>query len=308
MYMILLAAIFILVSAISFYLIYKLSDHRVQNRLMQIQKMHQLAEDNPEEYPVVRTLERIFSPLIKWSKPERDWESSPDRVLFLNAGFRTNFSVVIFFGFKTLLTILLPLLFLFYHWVSHLSLSVLQISLFLVAQAALGYYIPDLILRQLIRRRKRDLFESFPDALDLMRVCVSAGLGLDSAISRVGQELSVKSRALAEEFHILNLELRAGVTREQALQNLALRTGVEDVNALVAMLIQSERFGTSVTESLRVHADGLRSKRKMRAQEMAAKVPVKLTIPMILCIFPVLFIVILGPAIMKVLKALSTQL
>ncbi|MDO8692721.1 MAG: type II secretion system F family protein [Sheuella sp.] len=305
--LILLLLIYLLVTGISFYVIYKYSNYRMQNRLLQIQKINQSGSDHPDQFSAMRLVERIFIPMIKWSKPDQDWESSPDRIHFLNAGFRTNFSVVVFYGFKTLLAIFLPILFLLYLLSAASSFSLLQNALICLAIAVLGYYTPDFILQQLIRVRRRELFESFPDALDLMRVCVSAGLGLDSAIARVGQELSVKSRALGQEFHILNLELRAGISREQALHNLALRSGIADVNALVAMLIQSERFGTSVTVSLRVHADELRNKRKMKAQEMAAKVPVKLTVPMILCIFPVLFIVLLGPAVMKVLHYFSSH-
>ena len=150
------------------------------------------------------------------------------------------------------------------------------------------------------KARQRQIFDSFPNALDLMRVCISAGLGLDAAIDRVGKELRIESKALAEEFHTLNLELRTGATHENALKNLATRTGVEDIRALVGMLIQTEHFGTSVAEALRVHADGLRSKRTLRAQEAAAKIPVKLTIPMILCIFPALMVVVLGPAILSI--------
>ena len=152
------------------------------------------------------------------------------------------------------------------------------------------------------------MFESFPDALDLIRVCVSAGLGLDAAIARVGAELVATSHSLADEFRQLSLELRAGASRSIALQNLAVRTGIDDINALVAMLIQSERFGTSVSDSLRVHAEALRDKRMIRAQEAAAKIPVKLTIPMALCILPALFVVVLGPAVLGIFHSLGSLL
>jgi tight adherence protein C len=171
---------------------------------------------------------------------------------------------------------------------------------FCIVLAAIGYYSPDLWLMYRTKQRQRQIFDSFPNALDLMRVCISAGLGLDAAIDRVGKELKIESKALAEEFHTLNLELRTGATHENALKNLATRTGVEDIRALVGMLIQTEKFGTSVAEALRVHADGLRGKRTLRAQETAAKIPVKLTIPMILCIFPALMVVVLGPAILSI--------
>jgi tight adherence protein C len=160
-------------------------------------------------------------------------------------------------------------------------------------------------LRYRIKARKEQIFNTFPDALDLIRICVSSGLGLDAAIARVGNELSISSKALSEEFHQLNLELRAGATRENALKNLATRSGVEDIQSLVSMLIQSIRFGTSVSESLRIHAEGLRSKRKLKAQEAAAKIPAKLSIPMILCIFPALFVVILGPSVLRILHILQ---
>jgi len=308
MYLAILSLVFILTVAISFYVAQKMMDHHLDDRLLQIRAQTHRDQDEWIEHPVMAALERFFAPLIKWSMPKEDWESSTDRVQFLNAGLRSKFSVIVFFGCKTLFTLLLPGVFLIvYSLISGLSIPLFTLSVICFCLSALGYYAPDWILSQIVRLRKRELFENFPDALDLMRVCVSAGLGLDGAIARVGEELVVKSKALADEFHVLNLELRAGVSREQALRNLAMRTGVDDINALVAMLIQSEKFGTSVTESLRVHADLLRDKRKMLAQEAAAKIAVKLTIPMVLCIFPALFVVILGPAVLNVIHALAAR-
>ena len=132
------------------------------------------------------------------------------------------------------------------------------------------------ILARRIAHRQREIFENFPDATDLMLVCVEAGLGLDATITRVAEEIRLKSLALAEELHLVTLELRAGSSRERALRNLALRTGVAEVDTLVAMLIQADRFGTSMGDSLRVYADDLRTKRRLRAEETAAKIPLKL--------------------------------
>jgi tight adherence protein C len=154
----------------------------------------------------------------------------------------------------------------------------------------------------LIESRQRVLFEALPDALDLMAVCIEAGLGLDAAMLRVNAELGVRSHALKEEFELLLLELRAGSGRDKALKNLALRTGVEDIDTLVAMLIQADRFGTSIGDSLRVFIDNLRTKRRLRAEEKAAKIALKLLFPLIFCIFPTLIAVLLGPAIIQVMR------
>lgn len=170
--------------------------------------------------------------------------------------------------------------------------------------AALGYMMPNFFLARRITNRQRDIFESFPDAIDLTTVCVEAGLGLDAALARVGAEMRLKSPILGEELHLVNLELRAGSSRERALRNLALRTGIDEIDSLVAILIQADRFGTSVADSLRVHSDNLRTKRRLRAEEAAAKVPQKLLFPVIFCIFPSLLLVLLGPAFIGIYRVL----
>ena len=139
----------------------------------------------------------------------------------------------------------------------------------------------------------------------MIRLCVEAGLGLDAAISRVEREIRITCEPLYEELHLVNLELRAGASRERALKNLALRVGLSDVDALVAMLIQVERFGTNIADSLRIHSDTLRTNRRRRAEEQAAKVPVKLLFPMIFCIFPSLMVVLLGPALINIIRMLK---
>jgi len=133
-------------------------------------------------------------------------------------------------------------------------------------------------------------------------------LGLDSAVERVGREIQIESEALAQEFYLLGLELRAGATRANALRNLALRIGLTDIDALVAMLIQADRFGTSVAESLKVQSESLRNKRRLRAEEAAAKLPVKILMPLIFCVFPALLMVLLGPAIINVSEVFMSQL
>ncbi len=141
-----------------------------------------------------------------------------------------------------------------------------------------------------------------------MTVCVEAGLGLDEAIGRVSEEIGLSSPVLSDELHLVALELRAGGGREKPLRNLALRTGVDEIDMLVATLIQSDRFGTSVGNALRVHSESLRTKRRLIAEEEAAKVPVKLLFPLIFCIFPSLLLVLMGPAVISIYRALLPAL
>ena len=168
--------------------------------------------------------------------------------------------------------------------------------------AAVGYLLPVWGLRLRTRRRKKQLDRTFPDAIDLLMVCVQAGMGLDSAINRVSREIHVTSPELAKEFKILTLELKTGQAREVCLKNLAQRTDLPDIDNLVNLLIQADKYGTGVTHALAVHAEDMRQKRIARLEELAAKLPVKMTIPLILFIFPSLFVVIMGPAAIQIFR------
>jgi tight adherence protein C len=158
------------------------------------------------------------------------------------------------------------------------------------------------------RRRRREIFEHFPDATDMLLVCMEAGLGMDAAFNRVALEMKLSSADLAQELQTTNLELRAGVSRDQALRNLALRCGVEEIASFALMLKQADRFGTSMGDSLRVYSDELRHKRMVRAEELAARVPTKMLLPLVLCIFPSVILVILGPAVIQVVRTLAPML
>jgi tight adherence protein C len=170
--------------------------------------------------------------------------------------------------------------------------------------AAFGYVLPGMALARVAKRRQHRLRLSLPDALDLLVVSVEAGLGLDQAIQRVGDELAFAHRELSEELRLINLELRAGTARAEALHNLATRTGVDDISSLVAMLVQTDKFGTSVAQSLRVHSETLRTKRRQRAEEAAAKTGVKMVFPLVICIFPAVWVVTIGPAAIKFVQIL----
>lgn len=171
--------------------------------------------------------------------------------------------------------------------------------------AALGYLLPAMALGRMARHRQHRIRLSLPDALDLLVVSVEAGLGLDQALQRVGEELGYAHRDLSDELRLVNLELRAGKARPEALRNLAERTGVDDLSSLAAMLIQTDKFGTSVAQSLRVASDTLRTKRRQRAEEAAAKTGVKMVFPLVFCIFPAIWVVALGPAAIRFIQVLG---
>lgn len=247
---------------------------------------------------------KIAAPIAWLSTPKEGWESSNFRIRFMQAGLRGPGWPVIFFCAKTLLTLALPALFLLMRGVAKAPVAASGMVLVVVLFAALGYYLPNLVLAMLTRVRQRELTEALPDAVDLMRVCVEAGLGLDAAMNRAGEEMDLRSHALADELRLVMLDLRVGSTRERALQNFALRTGVEDIATFVTILLQSEHFGTNVAESLRVLSDTMREHRKVRAEERAAKIPLKLLFPLIFLIFPSLFVVLMGPAVISIYRVL----
>ena len=249
----------------------------------------------------------VVTPFAKLSTPAGDWETSPLRVKFMNAGIRHPTAPHIFFGLKTLLPVVagVPT---FLALRATQGATGLSLLLWVLAAATVGCYLPNIALTLAGRARKRDIFDTFPDAADLLLVCVEAGLGLDAALTRVAEELQSKSPALAEELQLTNLEMRAGGTREKSLRNLALRTGVEELRTFATMLTQADRFGVSIGDSLRVFSEDLRHKRQSRAEEKAAKVPTKMLFPLVLFIFPSIIMVVLGPAIIQIVRTIGPML
>jgi tight adherence protein C len=253
------------------------------------------------------TFVKVAGPFARLSTPAGDWASSPLRQRFLNAGIRREDARILYFGAKGLLPLLLAgLVFLVARAFSD-SFGLTLLLVMLVA-ALVGCYLPNLAVFMLRRERQREIFETFPDAADLMLVCVEAGLGLDASLTRVADEIKRKSVALAEELHLTNLEMRAGGTREQSLRNLALRTGVEEIGTFATMLTQADKFGTSVGDSLRVFSEDLRYKRQVAAEERAAKIPTKMLVPLVLFIFPSVMMVILGPALITIIRTVLPML
>jgi tight adherence protein C len=252
----------------------------------------------------VERVAKVAQPFTRLSLPEEGWEKSAMRVRFMNAGWRTPAAPTLYFASKTVLALGIPALLALVFSLSELRLAGENLLLALFLCAATGYYTPNLVLARLVRRRQREIFETIPDALDLLTVCVEAGLSLERALIKVAAEIHIKSLVLAQELQLVLMEMRAGFSKEKALRNFALRTGVEDVDILVTMLIQSERFGTSMGSALRVHADNLRTRRRLIAEEAAAKIALKLMFPLIFCIFPTVLMVLIGPAVIQIVRTL----
>lgn len=297
-----LSLLFVAVSAAAFFALSFFTRSPTAERLAALGDGKANAQPNAEAW-IERTV-KLTGPFAKLSAPDSSEDMTEMRARFLHAGIRNPSAPVAFFGIKTVLALAIPLFAYFLITLSRPELEFQGTLLVVLSAAALGYYLPNIVLNRLVFVRQREIFETFPDALDLMTVCVEAGLGVEAALVRVADEMQHKSEALAEELHLVTLELRAGLERARALRNLALRTGVEEVEGFVAMIIQAERFGTSIAASLRVHSDMLRTRRRQRAEEAAAKIALKLLFPLIFCIFPSLMLVLLGPAMIQIYRIL----
>jgi tight adherence protein C len=213
----------------------------------------------------------------------------------VTAGYRRREAVIVFFGLRIVIAIGAFLL---------AESPLVKRPSLIVALGACGiaYVLPGVVLARMAKRRQHRIRLGLPDVLDLLVVCVEAGLGLDQAMQRVSEELAFAHPDLSDELRLINLELRAGKARADALHNLAVRTGLDDVSSLVTMLVQTDKFGTSVAQSLRVHADTLRTKRRQRAEEAAAKTGAKMVFPLVLCIFPAIWVVTVGSAVIKFIQ------
>ena len=252
--------------------------------------------DDEEQKPRMQSLIKVFK-RIGEKAPKSAKELGQLRLRLVQAGYRRPEALTIFFGIRVFFALGLFSLF---------STSILMRPNTMVALGglAIGYILPGMVLARLAKRRAHRIRLSLADMLDLLVVSVEAGLGLDQAMTRVGQELAFAYPELADELRLINLELRAGKPRGEALRNLADRTGVDDLSSLVTMLIQTDKFGTSVATALRVYSETLRTKRRQRAEEAAAKTGVKMVFPLVLCIFPAIWIVTIGPAAIKFMTVL----
>jgi tight adherence protein C len=251
---------------------------------------------------------RLLEPLQKRLTPGDDVRSGSTRMRLVQAGYMRPSAVGTFHAVRLLSAVGLVALLLLFLPVLLRAMPVDKILMLGGCAILVGLYLPPAWLSYRITRRQRDISEGFPDALDMMLVCVEAGLGLDAAINRVGQEIGKAHPVLGEQITLVGLELRAGKPRAEALRNLADRTGIDEVRSLVTLLIQSDSLGSSIAQSLRVHAEDMRLRRMLKAEEKAHKLPVKLSIPLILCILPALMLVVLSPAILRIVDTLIPNL
>jgi tight adherence protein C len=266
----------------------------------------------PEESQKSRTTEKVHQEIVsaQFAKKLKDimgitkdpLKAKELKKKLIMAGHYGDRALTTFVVFKMAAPLVLPILTFPIVLFSNISAGLKPILLY--APIGLGFYLPNFILKSQIQSRQKKINEGLPDALDLLVVCVEAGLGLNAAMKRVAEDCKVNNPVLSQEFLLVNLEIMAGLDREQALRNLAERTGVEDLSNLCAILIQAEKFGTSIATALRVQSDSLRTKRRQRLEEKAAQTPVKLIFPLLLFIFPALMVVILGPAVIQVMETL----
>ncbi|MCH9027769.1 MAG: type II secretion system F family protein [Proteobacteria bacterium] len=242
-----------------------------------------------------------LGPVSTYLLPRKELERKEMTLQLFRAGFRSPQAQPAFYAIKSLMIFVLPLAVLlatrFFPGIE--TRSALTYAMF---AAGFGLIAPNIVLRKLVARRSNNLRRAFPDALDLLVVCVEAGLGLAAAIQRVADELAVSHPELAFELSTVNAEIRAGTAREKALRNLADRTGLPDIRGLVGLLVQTMRFGTSISDALRVYSEEFRDIRMQRAEEQAAKMGTKLIFPLIFCMFPVFFIVAIGPAVLNIMN------
>jgi tight adherence protein C len=252
-----------------------------------------------------RDLTGLIDPIARYILPQDGEERAKTHNDLIHAGSRSEKALPYFFGITAVLSVGLPLIvFLSTSWMAQWTFSTMILAM--VFGAFVGVVVPNIVLEKIKEKRLKKLRNGFPDALDLLVVCVEAGLGLGAAIDRVARDLEVSHEELAEELRLVNVEMRAGVERPAALKNLAERSGLADIRGLVGLLVQTMRFGTSVADALRVYSEEFRDKRMQKAEEQAAKIGTKLIFPLVTCLFPAFFVVAVGPAALRMIVVFRT--
>jgi len=239
-------------------------------------------------------------------EPQSDLEKNSLKIKLANAGFRSESAAAVYHGLRmlSLLAFTAPAVMIF-----GLKYGVtMKAAQFSLGFAALGFYLPSMVLWYLRSKRRQEIFLTLPDALDLMVVCVESGLGLDAAMRKVTDEMKGHAKVISEEFALANLQLQMGRPRREVLHDLGIRTGVDDVRSLAAILIQADRFGSSIAQALRVQSDSMRTRRRQLAEEKAAKTAVQLIFPLVLFIFPGIFVVLVGPAAINIVNQLLPKM
>lgn len=263
-------------------------------------RLARLGGDESAGMPQGGTFIDRIRPLIPYLVPKTEKERSKIGTQLMRAGLRSPTAMPVFYAIKAMLTIGLPFL-VFITAPFFPAVSGGKVMMAGLIGAALGFLLPGMWLDRRVISRQRELRAAFPDALDLLVVCVEAGLGLAPALQRVADDLIISAPELGSELALVNAEMRAGVERTQALKNLAIRTGLDDIKGLVALLVQTMRFGTGVADALRVYSEEFRDKRMQAAEEEAAKIGTKMVFPLVFCLWPSFFLVAIGPAVIRLI-------
>jgi tight adherence protein C len=299
--------VFVAIVAGTFWLLSVISNRNSQaeERLQRIGRPKSLVDiemSQAESRTRFKGLKDAFSNLGGVMEPRTELEKNSIRITLANAGFRSENAAGVYQGVRVvcLVAFLLPALF-FFLLKDGFTLKSMEWTVFL---GGLGFYLPQAILWHLKSTRQKEIFLTLPDALDLLVVCVESGLGLDAALRKVTDEMKGHATTICEEFALANLQLQMGRPRREVLHDLGVRTGVDDVRALAAILIQADRFGSSIAQALRVQSDSMRVRRRQIAEEKAAKTAVQLIFPLVLFIFPAIFVVLVGPAAIQIQKNL----
>jgi tight adherence protein C len=277
---------------------------RAQERLARLSRPQSLA-DIDEKMPkkerfqgVVETAKALSGPLM----PHTELEQSALKTKLANAGFRSDSAVAVYLGlrFGSLLFFLVIAL---AYALPKFGFTMGALK-WIAILGGIGFYLPNVILWWIRSKRQQEIFLTLPDALDLLVVCVESGLGLDAAMRKVCEEMKDHAKVICEEFSLANFQLQMGRPRREVLHDLGVRTGVDDVRSLAAILIQADRFGSSIAQALRVQSDSMRTRRKQIAEEKAAKTAVQLIFPLVLFIFPGIFVVLVGPAAISIMETM----
>src|SRR5271165_547409 len=279
------------------------------DRLSRLSRPQSLADlEDPTKAKVNERFAGIVDAAKALSKPlmpQTELEQSKLRIKLANAGFRSDAAPMVYSGVRlACLGLLFTLSIALFVPGRPLNLKTLQwVGIFTLV----GFFLPSIVLWWLRRRRQEEIFLSLPDALDLLVVCVESGLGLDAAMRKVCDEMGAHAKVMCEELSLANFQLQMGRPRREVLHDLGVRTGVDDVRSLAAILIQADRFGSSIAQALRVQSDSMRTRRKQLAEEKAAKTAVQLIFPLVLFIFPGIFVVLVGPAAISIMNTMMKQ-
>lgn len=296
----------------SFLTVVSQRNSRTQERLQRISRPASLAEievpGKASREEKMQGVKKQFESLGALLKPQTELEQSALKIKMANAGFRSESAAGIFQGLRVISFVVFAALAVFLFVFMKIQLpgtpKIRDIDTGIIFVIAFGMFLPNIVLWYLKSQRQMAIFLTLPDALDLLVVCVESGLGLDAALRRVTDEMKDHSKVLCEELSLANFQLQMGRPRREVLHDLGVRTGVDDVRSLAAILIQADRFGSSVAQALRVQSDSMRTRRRQLAEEKAAKTAVQMIFPLVLFIFPGIFVVLVGPAAIQIMEKL----